>query len=115
MATTEKKQKVKIDIHNYFDCSFTTIKVSDIHSVYTEDKWVIIQQAVRDEIQCIYHKFEFNIEFKFDLFKAVADIHNKINEARKKNYDDFIIIIRNRNETISYKGIYLLSEVEYVY
>ena len=44
----------------------------------------------------------------------MSNICNKINEARKKIGDDFLLILKHRDSPKSYKAVYLLSEVEFV-
>ena len=115
MATGKKIEK--LDRADYEDYDITLIRISDIQSVYTDvtnDYYVLIQQSSKGDNHSIFHSFPFGKRDGYNLFSFMSNICNKINEARKKIGDDFLLILKHRDSPKSYKAVYLLSEVEFV-
>jgi hypothetical protein len=113
MATGRKIEKlVRAD---YEDYDIILIRISDIQSIYTEatnnDYYVLIQQSSKGDNHSIFHSFPFGNRDRYNLFSFMTYICNKINEAKKKTGDDFLLILKHRDNPKSYKDVYLLSEV----
>lgn len=113
MATGRKIEKlIRAD---YEDYDIILIRISDIQSVYTEvtnnDYYVLIQYSSNGNDHPIFHSFPFGKRDGYSLFSFMSNICNKINEARKKNDDEFLLILKHRDNPKSYKDVYLLSEV----
>lgn len=115
MATGKKITKLnRVD---YEECDISLIKISDIQSVYTEKSnnyYIIIQQSTKNNDQSVIHSYLFGTDARYNIFGFIANICNKINEVRKKNEDDYLLILRHRDNPRSYKDVYLLSEVEFI-